>query len=110
MLSKKSLGTLKMPTVYGIKSIFEKLLRKMALHIIAAGVIVIGIAAALLTPVFMRLDGRYPFFAGPTNTFTGTRKNGEPAKAQYLTEEITVKHLKNILAASGTAKRTDRLK
>lgn len=58
MLSRKSSGTLKMPAVYGVKSVFGKFLRKKAAVIAAAVAVVVVIAAAALTPVIMKLSAR----------------------------------------------------
>lgn len=54
MLSRKSAGTLKMPTVCGFKSVFMRLLRKKAALTVAAATAAVLIAAAL-SPLVMGL-------------------------------------------------------
>lgn len=58
MISRKNSGTLKIPAVYGVKSVFGKLFRKKALVISAAGAVVVVIAAVVLAPVIMKLAAR----------------------------------------------------
>lgn len=57
MLSRKSSGALKMPAVYGAKSVFGKFLRNKA-AVIAAAAVVVVIAGAALTPMIMKLSAK----------------------------------------------------
>lgn len=138
MLSRKSSGTLKTPAVYGVKSVFGRLLRKKAAVIAAAVDVVVVIAAAALTPVIMKLSARQvtdvayewtvkELVSGGLNgsthiterTITGCYSggwlNGEPRKGTVVWTSVDVERSIEVFDGSfnhsrahGQCKETDR--